>query len=441
MPTSPPRSRAALGWRGPFRHRNYRLFFGGQLISLVGTWMQSVAVTWLVYRTTGSALLLGVLGFASQMPTFLISPFAGVLADRLNRHRILVATQAVAMVQALVLAVLTLTGTIEAWSIVALSILLGVINGFDIPVRQSFVHEMIENREDLPNAIALNSSMFNAARLVGPSIAGIVLAAIGEGMCFLVNAVSFVAVIAALLAMRLPPPRTAPATGSVIQGLRDGLRYAVEFAPIKNLLLLVAIVSGLGLPVFVLMPVYAKDVLGGGPGTLGLLMSAIGLGAMSGAITLASRTSIVGLVRWATIATAVFASSIIAFAYSTIIWVSLPLLFLVGYGMMVQMASCNTILQTITDDDKRGRVMSFYTMAFMGMMPLGSLLAGAAASRIGTPHTVMASGVVCAAGAVWFTTRVRGLRETIRPVYVRKGIIPEVSAALEATSELSGPEN
>jgi MFS family permease len=424
------------------RYRNFRLFFGGQLISLVGTWMQSVAVTWLIYRMTGSAFLLGVVGFASQMPTFLISPFAGVLADRYNRHRILVLTQIMAMVQALLLAALTLTGHIGAWSIVALSALLGLVNGFDIPTRQSFVLEMIENREDLPNAIALNSSMFNAARLVGPSIAGVLLAVIGEGMCFLVNGLSFIAVIAALLAMKLSPQKPSTHKGSVLQGLREGLRYATGFPPIKHILLLVAMVSGVGMPAFVLMPVFAKDILGGGPHTLGFLMGAIGVGALTGAILLASRKSIVGLVRWATIATAIFTSGLIALAFSNILWLSLVLLFAVGFGMMVQMASCNTILQTVTDDDKRGRVMSFYTMAFMGMMPLGSLAAGSLASEIGTPRTVLASGVVCAIGTIWFTMQVPALRAKIRPVYQKKGIIPEMSTGIQSAAQLTAsPEN
>lgn len=434
----------ARGFRLVFRtlrYRNFRLFFGGQLISLIGTWMQQVAVTWLIYRMTGSVLLLGIVGFASQMPTFLISPFAGVLADRHNRHRILVLTQVMAMVQALILAALTLTGTIEAWSIIALSALLGLINGFDIPTRQSFVLEMIENREDLPNAIALNSSMFNAARLVGPSIAGMLLAMIGEGMCFLVNGVSFLAVIAALMAMKLPPQKPSTPKGGVLQGLRDGLSYAVGFPPIKHILLLVAMVSGVGLPAFVLMPVFAKDILGGGPHTLGFLMGAIGVGALTGAIYLASRKSIVGLVRWATIATAIFASGLVALAFSNVLWLSLVLLFVVGFGMMVQMASCNTILQMVTDDDKRGRVMSFYTMAFMGMMPFGSLAAGALASEIGTPHTVLVSGVVCSAGAIWFALKVPSLRAKIRPVYQKKGIIPEMSSGLQSAAELTAPEN
>lgn len=444
MTSGSPRGGEAKGLRLIFRtlrYRNFRLFFGGQLISLIGTWMQQVAVTWLVYRMTGSPLVLGIVGFASQMPTFLLSPFAGVLADRYNRHRILILTQVFAMAQALLLAALTLTGMIESWSIVALSALLGAVNAFDIPTRQSFVLDMIERREDLPNAIALNSSMFNAARLAGPSIAGMLLAVIGEGMCFLVNGLSFVAVIAALMAMKLAPQKASAHDGGVLQGFREGFSYVAGFAPIKHILLLVALVSGLGMPAFVLMPVFAKDILGGGALTLGFLMGAIGVGALSGAIYLASRKTVLGLARWITIATAIFSSGLIAFAFCDILWVSVLLLFAVGFGMMVQMASCNTIVQTLTDDDKRGRVMSFYTMAFMGMMPFGSLMAGWSASVIGAPLTVMAGGCACAAGAVWFAIQLPGLRAKMRPVYQRIGIIPEVSSGIQSAAELTAPEN
>ena len=423
------------------RYRNFRLFFGGQMISLIGTWMQQIAVTWLVYKMTGSALLLGIVGFASQLPTFLLSPFAGVLADRQNRHRILILTQVFAMGQALLLAALTMTGQIEIWSIITLSALLGLVNAFDIPTRQSFVLDMIQNREDLPNAIALNSSMFNAARLVGPSIAGMLLAVIGEGMCFLLNGVSFIAVIAALMAMKLPPQKASTQTGGVLQGFTEGLSYVTGFAPIRHILLLVALVSGVGMPAFVLMPVFAKDVLGGGPLTLGFLMGAIGVGALSGAIYLASRRTVLGLARWITVATAIFASGLLAFAFSNVLWLSMALLFAVGFGMMVQMAACNTILQTVTDDDKRGRVMSFYTMAFMGMMPFGSLLAGWSASEIGAPRTVMVSGIICAAGAIWFAVQLPALRAKMRPVYQKIGIIPEVSSGIQSAAELTAPEN
>ena len=444
MTTGPARQGEMKGLGLIFRtlkYRNFRLFFGGQMISLIGTWMQQIAVTWLVYRLTGSALLLGVVGFATQLPTFLLSPFAGVLADRYNRHRILVLTQCVAMAQAFLLAILTLTGHIEVWSIIALSALLGLINAFDIPTRQSFVLDMIENREDLPNAIALNSSMFNAARLVGPSIAGLLLAVIGEGLCFLLNAVSFIAVIAALMAMKLPAQKPSTQKGGVLQGFKEGLAYVNGFAPIRSILMLVGMVSGFGLPAFVLMPVFAKDIFGGGPNTLGFLMGAIGVGALSGALYLASRKRIVGLARWIALGTTIFASGLIAFAYSSILPLSMGLLFVIGFGMMVQMASCNTILQTVTDDDKRGRVMSFYTMAFMGMMPFGSLLAGWAASRFGSPLTVLISGVICAAGALLFTLQLPALRAKIRPLYQQRGIIPEVSKGIQSAAELTAPEN
>ncbi len=348
------------------RYRNYRLFFGGQLISLIGTWMQQIAMTWLVYRLTNSAFLLGVVGFASQMPTFLLSPFAGVFADRMNRHRIIIVTQTLAMIQAAVLAILTLTGNIAVWHIIMLSVFLGLVNAFDIPTRQTFVLEMIENKEDLGNAIALNSSMFNGARLIGPAIAGMLLAVIGEGMCFLLNAISFVAVIVALLAMKLSPQQRTSHSHGVIKGLQEGFSYAFGFAPIKYILMLVALISAMGMPYTVLMPIFAKDILGGGPHTLGFLMGATGVGALTGALYLASRRTVVGLGRWIAIAAGIFGLGLIGFSFARVLSLSMSLLFVVGFGMMTQMASCNTILQTIAEDDKRGRVMSFYTMAFMG---------------------------------------------------------------------------
>lgn len=421
------------------RYRNYRLFFGGQLISLIGTWMQQIAMTWLVYRMTNSALLLGIVGFASQMPTFLLSPFAGVLADRMNRHRIIIITQTLAMVQAGALAVLTLTGNIAVWHIISLSVFLGLVNAFDIPTRQTFVLEMIENKEDLGNAIALNSSMFNGARLIGPAIAGMLLTVIGEGLCFLLNAISFVAVIVALLAMKLPPQQRTSHTHGVIRGLKEGVTYAFGFAPIKYILMLVALISAMGMPYSVLMPVFAKDILRGGPHTLGFLMGATGVGAMTGALYLASRKTVVGLGRWIAIAAGIFGLGLIGFSFARVLWLSMGLLFVVGFGMMTQMASCNTILQTIAEDDKRGRVMSFYTMAFMGMAPLGSLLAGSLASTIGAPYTLFISGVICIFGATMFATKLPLLRKEIRPIYMKIGIIPEVSSGIESASELTTP--
>ncbi len=442
MKSSALRQEEAKGLRRTFRalrFRNYRLFFGGQLISLIGTWMQQIAVTWLVYRLTNSAFLLGTVGFAAQMPLFIISPFAGVLADRLNRHRILVATQTLAMVQATVLAVLTLTGHIQIIHIILLSIFLGLVNAFDVPTRQSFVLEMIENKEDLGNAIALNSSMFNGARLLGPSIAGIVIAAIGEGLCFLLNALSFVAVIIALLAMRIAPRERKVESRGVLEGFKEGFKYAFGFAPIKYILLLLALVSVMGMPYAVLMPIFARDILHGGPRTLGFLMGATGMGALTGAMFLASRKSVAGLSRWIPAAASIFGAGLIAFSFSRSLWLSMGLLYVVGFGMMVQMASSNSILQTISDDDKRGRVMSFYAMSFMGMAPFGSLLAGSFASVIGAPTTLMISGICCIIGAAVFAAKLPKLHEIIHPIFMKIGIIPEVSSGIQAAAQLTVP--
>ena len=421
------------------RYRNYRLFFGGQIVSLVGTWMQQVALTWLVYRMTNSAFLLGVVGFAGQFPVFILGPFAGVSADRVNRHRALLVTQGLSMVQATILAILTLTGAIAVWHVIVLSILLGIINAFDIPIRQSFLLEMIENRDDLGNAIALNSSMFNGARLVGPAVAGVMIAAFGEGPCFLLNAISYVAVILALAAMKIPHRQAEKSSSGVFTGFAEGFRYAFGFLPIRNILLLLALVSVMGLPYSVLMPIFARDILGGGPHTLGFLMSATGVGALTGALLLASRKSVRGLGRWISNATIIFGLGLIGFSFSRVLPLSIVFLFVVGFGMMVQMASSNTILQTVVDDDKRGRIMSFYTMAFMGMAPIGSLLAGSFASTIGAPYTLLLGGVVCIVGGAYFASQLPELRKEIRPVYERLGIVSEVSSGLQVATQLTIP--
>ncbi len=404
-------------------HRNYRLFFGGQSISLIGTWLQLTAVSWLVFRLTHSSFLLGVVGFTSRIPTFLFASFAGVLVDRWNRHRLLVATQVFSMIQALILAVLVLTDTIAVWHIIALSFFLGLVNAFDVPVRQSFVVDMIERREDLGNAIALNSSMVNGARLVGPAVAGILIATLGEGMCFLLNGLSFVAVIAALLAMRIAPKaRDGPKT-PLWRGLTEGYRYAFGFAPIRSLLLLLALVSFMGMPYTVLMPVFAGKILHGGPQTLGFLLGATGVGALAATMFLASRRSVLGLGRIIAIAPALFGMGLIAFSFSRLFLLSEILMVVTGFGMMVQMTSTNTVLQTIVDEDKRGRVMSFYTMAFMGMVPFGSLFAGSLASAIGAPETTMVGGISCILGSVFFVKKLPALRKMVRPIYVERGII------------------
>lgn len=405
--------------------RNYRLFFSGQAISLIGTWITRIATGWLVYRLTDSALLLGVVGFASQIPTFFLTPFTGVLADRWNRHDTLVITQVLAMVHSLILAALTLTGVITVWHIIALSVFQGLINAFEIPARQSFVVEMVEKKEDLGNAIALNSSIFNAARLVGPSIAGLLIAAFGEGLCFLIDGMSYIAVIAALMAMKITPRKIELPAPHILQELKAGFKYAFGFTPIRALLLLLGLTSIAGMPYATLMPVFAADVLHGGPHTLGFLMGAAGVGALVGAVYLASRKSVRGLGKVIVLAASVFGIGLIAFSLSRVLWFSLLLMVLIGFGMIVQVASSNTVLQTIVDDDKRGRVMSLYAMAFMGMTPFGNLLAGFLANNIGAPNTLIIGGGCCVLGSLLFARKLPVLREIVRPIYSKMGIIPE----------------
>ena len=391
------------------KYRNFRVFFLGQSVSLIGTWMQYVAMSWLVYRMTGSAFMLGVVGFASQFPTFILSPFTGVLADRHNRHKILLFTQVLALLQALILAILTLTGLIQVWHIIVMGVFLGCVNSLDIPVRQSFILQMIEEKENLGNAIALNSMMFNMARLIGPSIAGVLIAIAGEGVCFLVNAISYVAVIASLVAMDegIKIRKDKKEDYNMFKELKEGFNYAFGSQPIRAILLLLGIISLMGMSYAVLMPVFAKDVLGGGPHTLGFLMAAVGLGALAGTVYLASGKKAIVFGNTLPISAGIFGIGITAFSFSHNMWISLFLLFIAGFGIMVQMASSNTILQTIVDDDKRGRVMSFYTMAFMGMAPLGSLLAGGMATKFGVANTLVISGICCIIAAVIFAMRRR----------------------------------
>jgi MFS family permease len=406
-------------------HRNYRLFFGGQGISLIGTWMQQIAMSWLVYRLTNSAFLLGLIGFSSQICSFIFSPFAGVLSDRWNRHHILVVTQSLAMVQAFLLAFLTLMGVIAVHQLIILAIFLGLVNAFDMPTRQAFVVEMLEKREDLGNAIALNSFLFNGARLVGPSIAGILISILGEGMCFFLNGVSFLAVIIALLAMKMTPNKRESEKTHVWQGLKEGFAYAFGFPPIRSILFFLGWVSLVGMANTTLMPVFAKDILHGGPQTYGFLMGAIGVGAIIGAIFLASRRSVLGLGRIIAIASAILGIGLISFSLSHLLWLSLFLLLLTGFGMMVHMASSNTILQTMVDDDKRGRVMSLYTMAFMGMAPFGSLAGGSLAGSIGATNTLIIGGASCLIASLMFARKLPSIREMVRPIYIRKGVLLE----------------
>ena len=405
------------------RHRNYKLFFFGQGVSLIGTWMTQVATAWLVYRLTGSAFLLGVVGFSGQIATFLLAPVAGVFTDRCNRRQILTATQILSALQSLALAVLTLTHQIEVSHIIVLSICQGLISAFDIPARQAFLVEIVKDRADLGNAIALNSVMFNGARLVGPSIAGFVIAWGGEGICFLIDAVSYLSVIVTLLLLRLEACAVAPRHHRLFHELKEGISYAVNFLPIRAILLLVAFTS-LAASYSVLFPVVARDVLQGGPSTLGFLSAATGCGALFGGLYLASRRDVRGLLRLIAAASFVQGASLMAFAVTRSLGVALAVLFVTGFSMIIQLAASNTVLQTLVDDDKRGRVMSLYMMALLGMTPWGSLLAGALTARAGIAPTLFLQGAASFGIAMIFAGQLPRLKAVIRPIYVKMGIIP-----------------
>src|SRR5262245_16267660 len=393
-----------------FRHRNYRLFFAGQLTSLVGTWMQTVAQSWLVYRLTGSATLLGVVGFASQFPIFLLSPVAGAVADAYPRRYTMIVIQSLMMLLAFPLAALTLMDRIQVWEITVLAILLGVVNAFDIPVRQSFIAEMV-GRDDLINAIALNSSMMNGARIVGPAVAGVLVGLVGEGWCFLLNGLSYLAVIIGLIFITEGNSAPREDVGSRREAIVEGFRFVVHTHPVRALLLLLGLVSLMGMPYSVLMPIFADEILKGGPQALGVLMGAAGLGALLGAVLLAGRQGIRGLGTWVMFACAGFGVSLILFSLSRTFWLSTLLLVPVGFSMMVQMASSNTLIQSMVPDRLRGRVMAVYSMMFVGMAPFGALLAGVLAYLIRAPATVAIGGIVCIAGAVVFRSHLPKLRE------------------------------
>ena len=416
-------SGSSHAWRA-LRHRNFRLFFGGQSISLIGTWMTRIATSWLVYRLTGSALLLGTVSFAGQIPPFLFAPFAGVLVDRLDRRQVLVWTQTLSMVQSLALAALTLSHHVTIHWILALSVLQGIVNAFDMPGRQAFMVKMVEDRNDLSNAIAINSSMVNMARLVGPSLAGMLIAVTSEGWCFLIDGISYLAVIASLLMMRLDGPLVKREATSALTELKAGWTYVSGFVPVRTILLLFAVVSLMGMPFVVLMPIFAARVLHGGPHTLGFLMGSMGVGALVSALALAARKSVRGLVRMIPMAACVFGLGLIGFGLSRNFWLSMVMVFVAGAGMMQGMAGSNTVIQTIVSEDMRGRVMSYYTMAFMGMAPFGSLLAGSFAHKIGAPWTVILNGSAVLLGAGWFMTRLPAVRRELRPIYQEMGIIP-----------------
>ena len=401
--------------------------------------MTRIATSWLVYRLTHSALLLGLIGFAGQIPTFVLAPFAGVWVDRLNRHQVLVATQVLAMLQSFALAALALSGRITVVHIIWLSAFQGLINAFDMPARQAFVVEMVEEREDVSNAIALNSSMVNMARLIGPSAAGLIIAAFGEGYCFLIDGISYLAVIASLLLMKLRPLAPRRAQSNMLAELKEGWIYVSRSAAIRALLLLLALISLVGMPYTVLMPIFAGAILHGGPHTLGFLMGASGVGALAGAVELAARRTVLGLGKVIVVSAAMFGAGLVVFSQSRWLIVSFALMFVVGMGMMRQMAATNTILQTIVAEEKRGRVMSYYTMAFVGMAPFGSLLAGSMASRLGAPKTLLITGSCCIAGALWFWMNLAEVRKTIRPIYVELGILPEIATGIQSASALQVP--
>lgn len=434
------------------RGRNYALFFAGQGVSVVGTWMQSTALSWLVYRLTGDPFMLGLVQFVAQLPAFLISPIAGVYADRWNRHKMLLVMQSLMMLQAVSLTLLTLTGQIQVWQIVCLALFMGMLNAVDIPNRQSFVVQMVPRREDLPNGIALNSFLFNGARLVGPSIAGFVIWAVdpphqpgtpltaadmrGEGLCFLSNAISYAAVLAAVLAMRIAPRAIAPRK-HVLHELRDGLRYTMGFPPIRTILLMLAMLGMVAMPYATLVPVFARDVLHGDSKMQGYLLSMAGCGALVAAIFLAARSSVRGLGRLIALAPVLMGASLIVFGFSQTAWLSLPVLALIGFGQMTQMAGSNTLLQTIVDDDKRGRVMSFYALAFMGTGPFGNLLVGYLAKPdvLGEQWTVAIAGAITAGCGLLFLSYLPTLRRHVRPIYVKMGIISDIGMIPKEAAE------
>jgi MFS family permease len=418
-----------------FRHRNFRLYFSGQSVSLVGTWVQQIALGWTIYQLTHSSFLLGLVSFAGQLPLFIVTPFAGVLVDRWNRHRTLIVTQTLSMFQALALALVVSTHTLQVWNLIVLNLLAGIILAIDLPARQSFIVEMVGSGRDLPNAVALNAFIINGGRTLGPAIAGLLLTLVSPAVCFYLNAISYLPVIAALYAMHVK--KKAPAVqASALHDLLEGVRYSMGFPPIRAVLLLVALVSLLGMPYAVLMPVFAGEVLHGGPHTLGLLMTAPGIGALIGTIYLASRKTVLGAGVRVAVGATVFGAGLIAVGLAHSLVIALLALGFVGLGMIVQLATSNIALQTIVDDDKRGRVMSLYTMAVMGMTPFGSILGGALAHHLGVPTTFLLGGVVCLGGALLFATRIRTLRPMVLPIYARKGIIPEIATGLQSASSL-----
>jgi MFS family permease len=425
-------------WRA-LRHRNFKLFFFGQSISVIGTWMTRLATSWLVYRMTHSALLLGVVSFAGQIVAFALGPVAGVWVERLDRRKMLVWTQALAAVQSLALAALTLAHVINLGEIIALTVMQGLINAFDMPGRQSFLVQMVEDRNDLSNAIAINSSMANGARLIGPAIAGVLIAAVGEGWCFLIDGFSYFAVIASLLMMRIKPMDIRRSASGMFEQMREGWDYVWTFRPIRTILMLFALTSLMGYPYMVLLPVFAGQMLHGGAATLGWLTGASGIGAFASALSLAVRKSVVGLTHMLQIAAAVLGGALILFGLSHTLWLSLVLMVFAGFGLIQGASVSNTIIQSLVTEDKRARVMSYYTMAFFGASPFGSLLAGVLAHHIGAPTTVMITGAFCVAGSLWFTLEMPKIKRVMRPIYEEMGLLPARQCEIEVISDVEEP--
>jgi MFS family permease len=419
-----------------FRYRNFRLYFSGQSISLIGTWVQQVALSWTIYDRTHSSFLLGLVSFAGQLPLFILTPFAGVLVDRFSRHRIIIVTQSLALLQAFLLALVVSTGMLQVWNLITLSVFAGSVLAVDLTARQAFIVDMVGSGDDLPNAVALNAFVINGGRMLGPAIAGLLLTIVSPAICFYANAISYVPVIAALIAMRVKEHKTPPPNSSAIEDLVEGIRYAAGFPPIWTVLVVVGVVSLAGLPYAVLMPVMAAEVLHGNAHTLGWLMTAPGIGALGATLYLASRKSILGAGFRIACGAILFSAGLIGLGLSHSLAVALVTLAFVGLGMIVQLATSNTVLQTIVDDDKRGRVMSLYTTAVMGMAPFGSLLGGAVAHQIGVQLTLICGGVICLGGAVLFALRIPVLRPMVVPIYMRKGIVPQVAEGLQNASAL-----
>ncbi|MCB1196148.1 MFS transporter [bacterium] len=399
-------------------NKNYRIYFFGLGVSFVGTWMQRIGLSWLAYRLTNSSEMLGIVSFATLMPSFVLSPVAGALSERWNRRKMLIVTQIFAMIQALLLYVLVLRGDVQIWHLLVMGIFLGIVIGFDLPVRQAFVAQIVNSKEDLGNAIALNSLLFNGARLIGPAIAGYLIKAFGESTCFLANGLSYLVFLIALERIQIVQETARESDkGAFLLKLKEGIQYACATQPIKVVLVVLSLISLFGMPYFTLAPVFARDVLQGGPETLGVLMTCAGIGAMFGGAYLLSRISVAGLEKAVFYSVALLSLGMIVFSQSIVLWLSMAAMFIIGAGLMVAMASCNTILQTVVDDDKRGRVMSFYTMTFLGLFPLGSLLSGELAEHYGAPLTLCIQGTICLTAVVLFAGRLASIRQALQPVF------------------------